>query len=292
MRNPNDVLSSLIKNSKNQSYQYERLYRNFYNPEFYLLAYQNIYANQGNMTAGTDGKTIDGMGMERINKLINSLKDHSYQPNPAKRKYIQKKNGKMRPLGIPSFDDKLVQEVARMILESIYEPNFSNLAHGFRPKKSCHTALMHVQSHFTGVKWFVEGDIKGFFDNINHQTMVNILRKRIKDEYFLGLIWKFLKAGYSEDWTFHNTYSGTPQGSVISPILSNIYLDEFDKYVEEYTEKFNNGKVRAGNSEYSKIREKIGRLKSGRYSKEKWVQFSDVEKAEAKLHLKELYDEL
>lgn len=152
MRNPNDVLSSLIKNSKNQSYQYERLYRNFYNPEFYLLAYQNIYANQGNMTAGTDGKTIDGMGMERINKLIDSLKDHSYQPKPAKRKYIQKKNGKMRPLGIPSFDDKLVQDVARMILESIYEPNFSTLSHGFRPKKSCHTALMHVQSHFTGVK--------------------------------------------------------------------------------------------------------------------------------------------
>lgn len=292
MRNPNDVLSSLMKSSKNQGYQYERLYRNFYNSEFYLLAYQNIYANQGNMTAGTDGKTVDGMDMERINKLINSLKDHSYQPNPAKRKYIQKKNGKMRPLGIPSFDDKLVQEVARMILESIYEPNFSNLSHGFRPKKSCHTALMHVQRHFTGVKWFVEGDIKGFFDNINHQTMVNILRKRIKDEYFLGLIWKFLKAGYLEDWTFHNTYSGTPQGSVISPILSNIYLNEFDKYVEEYTEKFNTGKVRAGNSEYSKIREKIGRLKNGRYSKEKWEQFNDEEKANAKLHLKELYDEL
>lgn len=292
LRNPNDVLSSLIKNAENQSYQYERLYRNFYNPEFYLLAYQNICANQGNMTAGADGKTVDGMGMERINKLIDSLKDHSYKPNPAKRKYIQKKNGKMRPLGIPSFDDKLVQEVARMILESIYEPNFSNLSHGFRPKRSCHTALMHVQSHFTGVKWFVEGDIKGFFDNINHQTMMNILRKRIKDEYFLGLIWKFLKAGYLEDWTFHNTYSGTPQGSVISPILSNIYLNEFDKYVEEYTEKFNKGKVRAGNSEYSRIRGKIGRLKSGRYSKENWERFSDEEKANAKLHLKELYDEL
>ena len=292
LRNPNDVLSSLIKNSKNQSYQYERLYRNFYNPEFYLLAYQNIYANQGNMTAGTDGKTVDGMGMERIHKLIDSLKDHSYQPNPAKRQYIKKKNGKMRPLGIPSFDDKLVQEVARMILESIYEPNFSNLSHGFRPKRSCHTALMHVQGNFTGVKWFVEGDIKGFFDNIDHQTMVSILRKRIKDEYFLGLIWKFLKAGYLEDWTFYNTYSGTPQGAVISPILSNIYLNEFDKYVEEYTDRFNKGKVRTGDSEYKKIISRIGRLKNGRYSTEKWEQFSDEEKAKAKLHLKGLYDEL
>lgn len=292
LRNPNDVLSSLNKNAKDQNYQYERLYRNFYNPEFFLLAYQNTYANEGNMTAGTDGKTIDGMGMERVNRLIDSLKDHSYQPNPAKRQYIKKKNGKMRPLGIPSFDDKLVQEVARLILESIYEPNFSNLSHGFRPKRSCHTALMHVQRNFTGVKWFIEGDIKSFFDTIDHQTMVNILRKRIKDEYFLGLIWKFLKAGYLENWTFHNTYSGTPQGSVISPILSNIYLNEFDKYVEEYTEKFNRGKVRAANGEYRKIGEKIGRLKHGRYSKEKWEQFSDEEKANAKLHLKELYDEL
>ncbi|QHA01096.1 reverse transcriptase/maturase family protein [Dehalobacter restrictus] len=292
MRNPNDVLSSLKKNAKDQSYQYERLYRNLYNPEFFLLAYQNIYANEGNMTAGTDGETIDGMGMERINRLIDSLKDHSYQPNPAKRQYIKKKNGKMRPLGIPSFDDKLVQEVARLILESIYEPNFSNLSHGFRPKRSCHTALMHVQRNFTGVKWFIEGDIKSFFDTIDHQTMVNILRKRIKDEYFLGLIWKFLKAGYLEDWTFHNTYSGTPQGSVISPILSNIYLNEFDKYVEEYTEKFNRGKVRAENGEYKKIMSRIGRLKNGRYSAEKWEQFNDEEKANAKLHLKRLYDEL
>lgn len=292
LRNPNDVLSSLSKNAKNQNYQYERLYRNFYNPEFYLSAYQNIYANQGNMTAGTDGKTIDGMGMERISKLINSLKDQSYKPNPAKRKYIMKSNGKKRPLGIPSFDEKLVQEVTKMILESIYEPNFSNQSHGFRPKRSCHTALMHVQRNFTGVKWFIEGDIKGFFDNINHQILVNNLRKRINDEYFLGLIWKFLKAGYLDNWTFHNTYSGTPQGSVISPILSNIYLNEFDKYVEEFIEKFNKSKVRAENSEYKKIISRIGRLKRGKYSDEKWERFSDEEKESAKTHLKQLYSEL
>jgi len=212
MRNPIDVLNSLGSKSLNPDYQYERLYRNLYNSEFYMTAYQNIYANTGNMTAGTDGKTIDGMGMERIQKLIVSMKDHSYQPNPARRTYIKKKNGKLRPLGIPSFDDKLVQEIVRMILESIYESTFSNRSHGFRPNRSCHTALKQIQANFTSVKWFIEGDIKSFFDTIDHAVLVNILRKRIHDEYFLSLIWKFLKAGYVENWAYRPTYSGTPQG--------------------------------------------------------------------------------
>lgn len=163
LRNPIDVLNSLKSKAGNEGYHYERLYRNLYNEEFYLLAYQNVYASEGNMTAGADGKTIDGMGMDRIQKLIEKMKDHSYQPNPARRTYIEKKNGKKRPLGIPSFDDKLVQEVVRLILESIYEPTFSNLSHGFRPNRSCHTALQQIQGTFTGVKWFIEGDIYGFF---------------------------------------------------------------------------------------------------------------------------------
>ena len=214
MRNPIDVLNSLGSKAKEENYQYKRLYRNLYNSEFYLRAYQNIYANAGNMTAGTDGKTIDGMSMERIGELIISLKDHSYKPNPARRIYIKKKNGKLRPLGIPSFNDKLVQEVIRMILESIYEPTFSNRSHGFRPNRSCHTALQQLKANFTGVKWFIEGDITSFFDNIDHSVLVNILRKRIHDEYFIALIWKFLKAGYIEDWKYNKTYSGTPQGGL------------------------------------------------------------------------------
>lgn len=193
------------------------------------------------MTKGADGQTIDGMGMERISKLIDSMRNHSYQPNPARRVYIRKANGKMRPLGIPSFDDKLVQEVVRMMLESIYERTFSRLSHGFRPNRSCHTALVQIKKEFTGAKWFVEGDIKGFFDNIDHHIMVDTLRRRIDDEYFIALIWKFLKAGYLEDWKFHNTYSGTPQGSIISPILSNIYLDRFDKHMEKYIKSFDRG---------------------------------------------------
>ena len=172
MRNPIDVLKSLSEKSKNPSYRFERLYRNLYNPEFYLLAYKNIYANNGSMTPGIDGTTIDGMSIQRIAQIITSLKTHSYQPNPARRTYIPKKNSaKKRPLGIPSGDDKLVQEVVRMILESIYEPNFSETSHGFRPQKSCHTALLTIQDTFTGAKWFVEGDIQACFDSFDHHVL-------------------------------------------------------------------------------------------------------------------------
>lgn len=161
MRNPKNVLESLTSKAASKDYHYQRLYRNLYNPAFYLLAYERIQAKPGNMTAGSDGKTIDGMSMKRIEALIQKLKDFSYQPKPARRTYIPKANGKTRPLGIPSFDDKLVQEVVRMILESIYEPTFCATSHGFRPKRSCHTALQHIKRNYTGVKWFVEGDIKG-----------------------------------------------------------------------------------------------------------------------------------
>ena len=278
LRNPNLILNSLTSKACNESYRYERLYRNLYNEELFLHAYQNIYAGEGNMTAGTDEKTIDGMGMDRINGLIESLKNHSYQPNPARRTYIKKKNGKLRPLGIPSFDDKLVQEVVRMILESIYEPTFSNMSHGFRPRRSCHTALLHLQRTFTGTKWFIEGDIKGFFDNIDHQVLISILRKRINDEYFISLIWKFLKAGYVEDWTYYKTYSGTPQGSIISPMLSNIYLNEFDKYMERYMQDFRSGKKRVKNTEYASLEHKLKYLRYKKGSPEKWSGYKDHEK--------------
>ena len=226
------------------------------------MAYSNIYTKEGNMTKGIDGKTIDGMSIGRIQKIIDAIKDHSYKPYPARRQYIKKKNGKLRPLGMPSIDDKLVQEVTRMILENIYEDTFSNKSHGFRPHKSCHTALKQIQVSFTGVKWFIEGDIKAFFDNIDHHVLISILRNRIHDEYFIGLIWKFLKAGYMEDWKFHKTYSGTPQGSIISPILSNIYLNELDKYMEEYQKQLFLGTTRKENPEYRKIRKSLESLKS------------------------------
>jgi len=260
---------------------YERLYRNLYNSEFFLQAYYNIYAKPGNMTAGSDGQTVDGMGMERIGKIIASLKNHSYHPQPARRTYIQKKNGKLRPLGIPSFDDKLVQEVVRMILEAIYEPTFSNRSHGFRPNRSCHTALLQLQRNFSGVKWFIEGDIKSFFNNIDHAVLIGILRGRIHDEYFIALIWKFLKAGYLEDWTFHRTYSGTPQGSIISPILSNIYLNELDRFIERYMEIFRSKENRAKYVPYWKLHEQARWLRDGKYKPVVWAAMDEVSRRTA-----------
>ena len=260
MRNSENVVNILSEHSTDSDYKYERLYRNLFNEQMFYTAYQRIYAKQGNMTSGTDGKTIDQMSIQRIDNLIVSLKNETYKPHPAKRVYIPKKNGKKRPLGIPSFEDKLVQEVTRMILEAIYEGYFEYTSHGFRPNKSCHTALTHIQKSFSGTKWFIEGDIKGFFDNINHEVLVKTLKERIADERFIRLIWKFLNAGYMEDWKFHKTYSGTPQGGLISPILANIYLDKFDKYMKEYAQSFDKGKERRGSTEYKRLENKRSRL--------------------------------
>lgn len=244
MRSPERVLNSLNEHSKDSSYKFERLYRLLFNEELFYVAYQKIASNGGSTTKGSDGRSIDEMSLARIETLIASLKDESYQPHPSRRVHIPKKNGKARPLGIPAFEDKLVQEVVRMILEAIYEGHFETTSHGFRPKRSCHTALLHIQKTFSGAKWFIEGDIKGFFDTIDHDVLVGILRERISDDRFIRLIRKFLKAGYVEDWTFHNTYSGTPQGGIVSPILANIYLDKLDKYVKEYIRHFDMGTKR------------------------------------------------
>lgn len=290
MRNPTDVLNSLSDKSKNPEYRFQRLYRNLYNPDFYLLAYKNIYANGGSMTPGVNGITIDGMSSQRIAKLIESLKDRSYQPNPARRTYIAKKNNpaKKRPLGIPSGDDKLVQEVIRMLLESIYEPNFSDASHGFRPQKSCHTALTKIQKTFTGAKWFVEGDIKACFDSFDHHVLIDILRKRIDDEAFISLMWKFLKAGYMEQWQYHMTYSGTPQGSGMSPILANIYLNELDRYMGEYKARFYKP-TRTANPAHRNMASKIFYYKAK--NDKVWYDLSVEEKKECARTLRQMRSE-
>lgn len=264
MQNSEVVLYNLSKQASKEGYCYDRLYRNMYNKEFYIKAYKKIYKNKGSATKGIDEETADGFGDEKIESIISSLKDETYQPKPVRRVNIPKSNGKTRPLGIPTFTDRIVQEVCRMILEAIYEPTFSEFSHGFREKHSCHSALTQIKNTFTAVNWFIEGDIKGFFDNINHHVLVNTLRKRISDERFIRLIWKFLRAGYLEDWRYNNTYSGTPQGGIVSPILANIYLNELDHFViNELKQEFDQGrpKSRKRNTEYRKYDMRNQRLK-------------------------------
>jgi len=289
MRSPKDILEHLQKHAQIENYQYERLYRNLYNPDFYLQAYQNIYANKGAMTPGIDGMTLDGFGAGRVDKLIASLKDHSYRPTSVKRVYIPKKNGMKRPLGIASSDDKLVQEIVRMLLESIYEPTFSNLSHGFRAKRSCHTALLQIQYNFTGVKWFIEGDIKAYFDTIDHHILVAILRRRIRDEAFLELIWKFLRAGYLEDWQYNATYSGVAQGSGFSPILANIYLNEFDRFMEGYTAEFNRGSERKLSAAYARLQGRHQRCNEK--LRKIWDTLSDEQRQSGLQELKQIRHE-
>ena len=230
--------------------QFDKLFQKLYNVELWLLAYQSIAPIPGNMTAGVDGKTIDGAGLKLINGLIADLKASRYKPCPVRRVYIPKPNGKFRPLGIPSFRDKLLQTVLKLILEAIYEPTFAETSHGFRPERSCHTALEQVKRDMTGTRWWVEGDIKGFFDHVNHETLLRIVGKRITDKRFLHLIGQLLKAGYVEDWRYHHTYSGVPQGGNLSPLLANVYLNELDQAIAAKATTFNRGKARKRSKAY------------------------------------------
>ncbi|MFD0942672.1 group II intron reverse transcriptase/maturase [Savagea faecisuis] len=264
MQNSEVVLYNLSKQTSNKNFEFNRIYRNLFNEDFYIKAFTKIYKNKGSGTKGIDEETADGFGRKKIQHLIEMMKAESYKPKPVRRVYIPKSNGESRPLGIPSFSDRVVQEVCRMILEAIYEPVFSNNSHGFRPKRSCQTALQTIQVTYRAANWFIEGDIKGFFDNIDHNILIGILRKKISDERFIRLIWKFLKAGYVEDWRFNKTYSGTPQGGIISPLLANIYLNELDEYVEKILKSsFDKGepKKRKRNKEYRKYHQRNLRLK-------------------------------
>ena len=240
MKPTSEILERMKNNSEtHKDGIYTRLYRYLLREDIYFTAYEKLYSNKGAGTQGIDNDTADGFGDGYVHKLIEELKNLTYEPKPVKRVYIPKRNGKKRPLGIPSFRDKLVQEAIRQILEAIYEPIFSTHSHGFRPNRSCHTALKEVGNNFRGTIWFIEGDIKRCFDNIDHSILLKLLSEKIKDSKFINLIRKFLRAGYMEDWKYHRTYSGTPQGGILSPILANIYLHELDKKVDAMREKFN-----------------------------------------------------
>lgn len=243
---------NVIQKLGNSGQALERLYRQLYNPELYLMAYAKLYPNKGALTPGITEETIDGMSVDKIFHLVEEIRYERFRWTPVRRTYIPKRDkNTLRPLGIPTWRDKLIQEVIRMLLEAYFEPNFSDNSHGFRPQRGCHTALQTIKTTHRGTKWFIEGDISNCFDKLDHEVMLNILREHIADERFVRLIENLLKAGYLEDWKWNATYSGAPQGGVLSPLLSNIYLDKLDKYVEKVLiPEYHKGEKRQRNSEY------------------------------------------
>lgn len=254
MRNAETILN-IIRERGAKGLPLGQVYRQLYNPELYLHAYSKIGRNRGAMTPGITTETVDGMNLDKIQAITDALREEKYRFKPARRVYIEKKHsGKKRPLGIPTWGDKLAQEVIRRILEAYYEPQFSESSHGFRPKRGCHTALATIAKTWTGTAWFIEGDIRGCFDNIDHDVLMRILGEKIKDNRFLRLIKNLLESGYMEDWAYHKTYSGAPQGGVASPILANIYMDRLDQFVEQtLIPTYTLGNERARNPEYEAV---------------------------------------
>lgn len=268
-------LNKLYELNSNSEWMNTGLYRLVCSPDLLTIAYERIKSKSGNMTPGTDGETLDGISSSYIAHLSDALKDESFQFRPTRRHLIPKKNGKMRPLGVPSPRDKVVQEAIRIILEAIYDsptsPTFTPESHGFREGRSTHTAIEHVRANWGAPNWVIEGDIKSFFDEIDHHTLIQILRKRISDERFISLIWKALSAGYMEDEQFVASKVGTPQGSIISPVLANIYLHEFDVAVKEWIAELSNTVKKRPNPEYRSVvrkRERLMKASGGKVTEE------------------------
>ena len=257
-----DAVLGIIRERGRRKLPLNEVYRQLYNPHLYLLAYDRLRTNKGALTPGVTEETIDAMSVKKIEAIIEQVRHERYRWTPTKRVYIPKKSGKRRALGLPTWADKLLQEVVRLLLEAYYEPLFSRHSHGFRPERGCHTALNAVGTAWTGTRWFIEGDIAQCFDRLDHDVLLAIMGETINDNRFLRVIANMLKAGYLEEWTYHATLSGSPQGGVISPILSNIYLDKLDEYVETHLMRdYNYGKGRATNPEYRRALSQAAALK-------------------------------
>ena len=255
-----ETVLSVIRERGRKGLSLERLYRQLFNRELFLLAYGRIYSNQGAMTPGVTRETVDGMSLAKIDAIIGALRSESYRWSPARRVYIPKKNGKKRPLGMPPWSDKLVAEVVRMLLDAYYDVRFSDRSHGFRTGRGCHTALDEVVSVWKGTHWFVEGDLADYFGSLDHKIMLSALAVKIHDGRFLRLINRMLQAGYLEDWRWNATLSGAPQGGIASPLLSNIYLDRFDQFVEQrLIPEYTRGERRRTEPRYRRVESRIAK---------------------------------
>ena len=254
----------LVRNRGERGLELKRVYRNLQNQELFLLAYAKLYANEGALTPGTDpADTVDGMSLKRIDTIITDLQAGTYQWKPVRRTYVPKRNGKQRPLGVNNWSDKLLQEVIRMVFTAYYESQFANTSHGFRPGKGCHTALRDILDGWKGTKWFIEGDLEKCFDNIEQLELLSVIQRNIKDKRLIKLLKEMLEAGYMENWRYHQTYSGVPQGNILSPVLANIFLNELDTYIETtLIPQYTKGKRRRANPEYNKLCQAIYKAKA------------------------------
>jgi group II intron reverse transcriptase/maturase len=257
-----ETLLGLLRERGKRGLPLKRVYRQLYNINLYLTAYGRIYRNAGAMTPGVTEETVDAMSVERIRDIIAAVRQERYQWHAARRTYVPKKNGKKRPLGMPVWSDKLLAEVIRLILNAYCDVTFSEHSHGFRPERGCHTALREIYHTWKGTTWIIEGDIADCFGSLNHDLIVSALAEHIQDGRFLTLVKKLLDAGYMEDWKFKRTLSGVPQGSILSPVLSNILLSKLDHFVEtELLPHYTKGGRRKANHTYRSLINRAHRLR-------------------------------
>lgn len=257
-----EALLGLLRERGKRGLPLRRIYRQLYNINLYLTAYGRIYRNAGAMTPGVTDETVDAMSLEKIRDIIAAVRQEQYQWQPARRTYVPKKNGKKRPLGLPVWSDKLLAEVIRSILDAYFDGTFSDHSHGFRAERGCDTALREIYHTWKGTTWIIEGDIADCFGSLNHDLILSALAEHIQDGRFLHLVKKLLDAGYMEEWKLNKTLSGVPQGSILSPVLSNILLSKLDTFVEtELLPYYNRGRKRKANQTYRSLINRAHRLR-------------------------------
>jgi group II intron reverse transcriptase/maturase len=257
-----EALLGLLRERGKRGLPLKRIYRQLYNTNLYVTAYGRIYRNKGAMTPGVTDETADGTSLETFETLIAAVRQERYHWQPVRRTYILKKSGKKRPLGLPVWSDKLLAEVMRMILDAYFDGTFSDHSHGFRSERGCHTALREIYHTWKGTSWIIEGDIADCFGSLNHDLILSALAESIQDGRFLGLVKNLLEAGYLETWKLNKTLSGVPQGSILSPVLSNILLNKLDRFVEnELLPQYNQGRKRKANPAYRSLMNRAHRLR-------------------------------